>query len=838
MKSFKIIILLLISTYAYSQNLIQNPSFENTAGSQPGNCSVNYMSIPTPWQMRNSCDFYKEGSQGPSYCQAHTGFAFERFGATSGNSNHVGQYIYREYAIQSVYLTAGITYNVEFWVKRDAIGTTMPIGAHFFSSNQAGCSSTAPACSALIIQTPHIVQVIPGNITSYVKVRGFYTPSVSQTYYMTIGHFWTSPADGVKANFFFLDDVSVTPCNGVGNPNPQLSLNANAFCENDPIRADGSTSTNVDCYRWELWDQGGTTFLTASLWQTGTPSSNYNVNNLYNLQKGNCYRLKLVTVENCDQQEAFEDFCIEDPEVALSLTGNNPACEGDNLAITATGDNGWTYAWSTGQTGTGLKNINVITNTNITQYSVTVTTSAGCTHTETIPVTVHSNNNTAPTTGGINNTGIFNYYVQANSGAFSFTVPTFDAANEEIDISVNQSFLPNNSTFVGDQTFHETGTFTWGFSGPTLSDVGSYSFNVTVYDNNACNPLSQSFTYNINVVCDYCPLDVYYQDRHPNNKPLPTYTVAGRKIVAGYNVISNQPFGNVETGTANVTFEAAQIIEMNPGFTGGTNYTAIINPNACTANCQNCCDNNNGFTLDQPIGNFFTPDGDGIQDIWQVTDTDHPYCAYNAKEFNLQIFNRWGNRVHHKNISSVNCCPFRSVSANTPSVVSSINWDGRVNFGPWASAGTYFYVLVLNGCNNSNFYIGDIHLFNSQARMAYEDSLTRQQMLTEAQLDSVINWVKEENGIALDVEPMDLNPINELVIYPNPTVENINVSLTGANYIGNSLIEIYNMQGQLIWNKHIFGNSLTINATSFAKGTYLVRMLNNKTTYTKTFIKQ
>lgn len=849
MDYFKIILIAFFSCFMqfYDANAqITNGGFESTT-TQPAFCTLQ-QSLPSPWLMRNSCDHRVQGINSSSTCSAHNGLGTGGFAATAANNSSTP---YREYAVQSMSLNGGTKYKVEFWVKRTAGNTSVKIGGHINSSNYSGCVTSSPACTWLNISNPTVSSVIAGNNNQWTKVIGFYTPPSSSTYYITIGNFSLTSVEGTQLNYFNLDDVSVTPCNGSGSTNPQLSINANAFCDGQPVRADGSTSTNVDCYRWELWTQGGASLLTASLWQTGTPSSNYNVNNLYSLKEGDCYRLKLVTIDECDQQETFEDFCIEKPSVDLTKTGANPYCEGDNITITATGDNGWTYAWSTGQNGTGLKSINVTANTGITQYTVTVTTSAGCTATVPIDLTIHSNNNIAPTTGGINNTGDFTYYINAPksplaNNSFSFNIPTSDSPNEEVTISLTSALpVPNKNNWTDDNTTQETGTFTWLNPGPNIPDIGVHTFTVEVADNNACNQITVPYTFKINVACENCPLDVYYQDRHPNNKPLPATTEAGRKIVAGYNVDNNQPLGNVETGTASVLFEAPQVIEMVPGFTAGPNYTAQINPTACTSDCDICCNNFTGFTHG-PIPNVFTPNGDLINDVWYVPDFAHPNCAFNAKHFRVEVFRPFGNvKVWDKSDANFfdRCCFFSSPSSscqpNCPSPYphSDIYWDGKINHsaipgfpvGSHAPQGTYFYVVTVSGCGQSDSYTGFITLFDPQSRIANNDSILV--------LDSLItNDVEDFTGLITTTSEINQTD-NGLVLFPNPTKETLQIKLSNDDNIkGNA--EIYSVQGKLLNQYQVDGSFATINVTNLTIGTYFIKLTTDKNIYQQIFIKE
>lgn len=80
------------------------------------------------------------------------------------------------------------------------------------------------------------------------------------------------------------------------------------------------------------------------------------------------------------------------------------------------------------------------------------------------------------------------------------------------------------------------------------------------------------------------------------------------------------------------------------------------------------------------IPNAFTPDGDGVNDVWNIRSLkDFDKCK-------VEVFNQWGSLV------------FRSTGYVTP-------WDGKYNNEP-VPAGAYYYVISLN--NTSDKYTGTI----------------------------------------------------------------------------------------------------------------------------------
>lgn len=163
----------------------------------------------------------------------------------------------------------------------------------------------------------------------------------------------------------------------------------------------------------------------------------------------------------------------------------------------------------------------------------------------------------------MNGTGVYTVTTQVGE-QICFTIPTSDAANEEVDIDANSSSIAGAS-FIGNGALQETGTFCWT---PSMADVGFHTLNVLLRDNNTCEELEEACAVTIKVVCDFCPVRVYYENRAPDFYPLPALTVAGESITAGYSVDANQQDGNVLTGSDPVEFRAPYI-DLQPGFTGG-----------------------------------------------------------------------------------------------------------------------------------------------------------------------------------------------------------------------------------------------------------------------------
>lgn len=101
----------------------------------------------------------------------------------------------------------------------------------------------------------------------------------------------------------------------------------------------------------------------------------------------------------------------------------------------------------------------------------------------------------------------------------------------------------------------------------------------------------------------------------------------------------------------------------------GADWWNVVYPYVDMVSLFECDDNQR-----PQIPNIFTPDGNGVNDFWEVVDSNQTIAT-------LQIFNRWGT-------------PVFKYEGN-----GSIIWDGKYN-GNTVSTGTYFYVLRYRNTGN------------------------------------------------------------------------------------------------------------------------------------------
>ncbi|TAE16663.1 MAG: PKD domain-containing protein [Bacteroidetes bacterium] len=126
-------------------------------------------------------------------------------------------------------------------------------------------------------------------------------------------------------------------------------------------------------------------------------------------------------------------------------------------------------------------------------------------------------------------------------------------------------------------------------------------------------------------------------------------------------------------------------------FASTRHFVTVVNDGGCISSdtlvVQVGCDNSNTY-----IPNVFSPNGDGINDVFMVRGTG--LFRVNS----MRIFNRWGQMVFEK----------RNIQANNP----SDGWNGRIN-SQKATSDAYVYVIEVICTNNQVFkYTGTVTLVN------------------------------------------------------------------------------------------------------------------------------
>lgn len=720
-------------------------------------------------------------------------------------------------------LVAGETYVVSFWVRKDfSEDRDVPVGA--IISENIPTIQTSP----IFISSHQPNVTITPLSTQYVQASFCFTAQNSVAHYVSFGP-WQS--GGSVTVGFYLDDVSVQLLpQGTPLPLADVTIPQTTYCTGDNVTVDGTGSQDETNHVWEIYQlvngnqQGALEYSSGNI--IGTAGTFDITAALGSTQPGDCYRVVLKALGACED-ESFVDFCYTDPEIDFIHDGS-PVCENTPVDLSVTGENGWTYNWSSGQTGVGLKTVTVTPGIGNETFTVDVTTPEGCTFSRSITLTVHSQNNSAPWMDGVNGTGEYTFYVSSGDflPPYSFTSSFFNDNNTELlNYFTGTTNLPSQANYSiilpAQDTPNGQMTFSVITGGPFNYEIppGNYFFTVSATDDNACGNESASFTFNIIVGCDHCPLCISYEDRTPQGTPLPAETKAIDCIQAGITDV-------VDTGSDDVLFLAGNTIDLGFFFNAGPGFQGIIEPNTCITDCEDCCEDWNGFTYD-PVQNYMNfSDGYPETSIWQLTDINHPYCAFNALGYDLVITSQTGSEYHSASYNGSTCCPFQSPAPDNPILNSSIWWDGYTDniFGNPVrpNDGVYFYLVTLYGCNGATEVLdGFISIYSSSgARTGSNDSTNLKSLVNEETLEA----------FALEEKREALNETVELV--PNPA--NDYVVIQGVSEVAD--IQILDVSGKIVQVTTYDGQKLDI--SSLAAGSYHFRIFVSGVVLYKTLIKR
>jgi gliding motility-associated-like protein len=327
-----------------------------------------------------------------------------------------------------------------------------------------------------------------------------------------------------------------------------------------------------------------------------------------------------------------------------SIIADTVICKGDSVQLFATG--GSNYYW---QPNTGLSNPNIsnpmASPDSTTLYVVRIENTPGCSRTEKVLVRV----NEPPK---ISNIGIEASVCGNDNGQISITATGVNP----LQYSIGSGFQSSN----------------------TFTNLATGNYTITILDNNGCssdtsvfvpeiNPINTLFTADPLIGTEPLFVNLYNQSTGANN----------------YNwFIDNNFLSNSFNET--YTFDSSGV------------YTVTL---IAYNNLPHCADT---FSLQiivhdslmVQVPNIFTPNGDGINDIFSIK-------IKGAKEIKSIFLNRWGSIVYENNI-------------NIPTNSTTIDlWNGRTFAGEKVPDGVYFYVIELTNLKDEVKTInGTISVFN------------------------------------------------------------------------------------------------------------------------------
>jgi gliding motility-associated-like protein len=272
------------------------------------------------------------------------------------------------------------------------------------------------------------------------------------------------------------------------------------------------------------------------------------------------------------------------------------------------------------------------------------------------------NDSSTAATNTVNDTGTYSAHVYV-SGEVCYRIYNYDITFSYPDTSTGgASFCSGTSVTL---TAQSTGvSYLW--------NTGDTTMQITVSD-------SGQYTVTINDTARLCPHIEHYivTVEAPDSSLLPEAKCNGAELKIS---VQDTTAGNSYLWNTGATTDT--ILVTSPG-----SYSVVIsNPSWTCPKIENfeVTDNPEICLSEYNLPNVFTPDGSGANDLFQAcseawTSVDQqvkcpPYK--NIRDVNMQIFNRWGERVYHTSDRD-------------------INWNGKLNgTGAECPDGVYYYTCI------------------------------------------------------------------------------------------------------------------------------------------------
>lgn len=384
---------------------------------------------------------------------------------------------------------------------------------------------------------------------------------------------------------------------------------------------------NVTVY---AYTSGGTGTYTYN-WNMGLGNSDSHV---VNPGMTTTYTVMVTDQNGCSSLPGNTEVTVNDINlIGFTVSGNHDICAGETVALSAAVSNGigaYTFSWNGGAfTGAGPFSFSPLTDVT---YTVTVTDVCNNHLTEYIPIVVHA-------------------------------LPTVSLPPVDVNAcgTVRVDFSNTSTTQPGDQYSWEIDDHT--ITGDSISYIfthsGTYTINVTVENIYGCTA-SSGTTANITIYPQVTA--VIDAQQHVVGEFTPDVYFINHSL---FSTIYDWNFG--DGGTSDMA--APHHVYEHDGV-----YTVTLVAN----NEYNCPDTVSMEITVRPeptlyVPNAFTPDGDGTNDFFMAK-------GRNIEEFQMLIFDRWGNVIFKtNNLSS--------------------GWDGIVN-GEQAKEDVYVYKIQYK--TNSN----------------------------------------------------------------------------------------------------------------------------------------
>ena len=397
-------------------------------------------------------------------------------------------------------------------------------------------------------------------------------------------------------------------------PNADFDTEANCYLESSEFQDQSTVNTALgDAIVGYTWDFGD-----------GTNSTDQNPTHAYGSENSYSVTLEVITNNGCVDSHTETTNVYPLPEVDFTP---NEVCQGDytsfldNSSVSNVNTTNtivdWVYDFGDGGSSSDQNPFYTYEGSGVFNATLTVTSNHGCVSTETIPVTVHDRPDVS--------------FVGNNLEGCS---PVCFDLNAE-------------ATVLGNSTIDD---YTWNLSGGISYSGAS---------------VSDCFT-NFGTFSNYYDVEVVVTTNHgcTNSHSELDYITVHSYAVAEFNISPNQPtiiYSEVDFNNTSYNGDSylwnfedfGSSSELNPTVDFG-DEPGIYNVELIAYTNYGCNDTVNAIidVKDEIIfhvPNTFTPDGDQFNETFQPVFLS----GYDPYDYNLLIFNRWGEVIFESNNADI-----------------------------------------------------------------------------------------------------------------------------------------------------------------------------------------
>jgi gliding motility-associated-like protein len=294
----------------------------------------------------------------------------------------------------------------------------------------------------------------------------------------------------------------------------------------------------------------------------------------------------------------------------------------------------------------------------------------------TLPYSVTLDNPAGPFETGSETQTQFDF-TNLKGGTHKVFVQDANMCVTDIVVQLNESVKLNPSTIVNydcvNNTQHNLVTVNINSSNTDFSLV-QFALDGGVYQSS-------------NVFSNLTPGDHFVRVKHNNgcSKESPVFNIKRVDPLGitlkngGLNEIIALPSGGF--GSYNFTFNG-ELNDANPSYMYYTTQDYLVtvqDANGCTASVTQRFD-----YIDICVPNYFTPNGDGLNDTWA------PGCTINFTNLTFTVLDRYGRELGNYHLGE--------------------SWDGKYQ-GVELPTGDYWYVLKLNNSTDDREFVGHFTLY-------------------------------------------------------------------------------------------------------------------------------